>query len=88
MNPELGPHFFTGEAATMDLRVGLAAVTCPVLVLGGELDPVMPPRIVRELVDALPAGLTQFEQLPGVSHFQVAGRPASTLVKAFIQATT
>jgi hypothetical protein len=48
----------------------------------------MPPRIVRELVDALPAGLTQFEQLPGVSHFQVAGRPASTLVKAFIQATT
>ena len=85
MSPELMPHFFTGEAATMDLRAGLAAVTCPVLVLGGELDPVMPPQIVSELVDALPTGSTQFEEIPGVSHLQVAGRPASSLVKTFIQ---
>ena len=81
MNPELMPHFFTGEAATMDLRAGLAAVTCPVLVLGGELDPVMPPQIVRELVDALPLDSTRYEEIPGVSHLQVAGRSASELVK-------
>ena len=87
MSPELMPHFFTGEASTMDLRAGLAAVTCPVLVLGGELDPVMPPQIVRELVDALPTGSTRFEEIPGVSHLQVAGRPASSLVKTFIQNT-
>ncbi len=88
MNPELMSHFFTGEAATMDLRAGLAAVTCPVLVLGGELDPVMPSKVVREMVDALPAGSTRFEELPGISHLQVAGRPASNLVRAFIQSTT
>jgi len=87
MNPELMPHFFTGEAATMDLRGGLAAVTCPVLVLGGELDPVMPPQIVRELVDALPLDSTRYEQVPGVSHLQVAGRSASEFVRAFIQET-
>jgi len=85
MNPELMTHFFVGEATTMGLRAGLAAAACPVLVLAGELDPVMPPAMVREMVDALPPGFTQFEELPGVSHLQVAGRRASELVKAFIQ---
>jgi len=85
MNAELVPHFFTGEAATMDLRAGLAGVTCPVLVLGGELDPVMPPHIVRELFNALPAGSTRLEELPRVSHLQVAGRAASSLVRRFIE---
>jgi proline iminopeptidase len=85
MNPELMTHFFGGEAKTMDLRAGLAAAACPVLVLGGELDPVMPTAMVDEMVAALPADRTQFEQLPGVSHLQVAGRHASDLVKRFIQ---
>ncbi|MCU1502932.1 MAG: alpha/beta hydrolase fold, partial [Ilumatobacteraceae bacterium] len=87
MNPELMAHFFTGEATTMDLRTGLAVAECPVLVLGGELDPVMPREMVREMVGALPPNSTQFEEIPGVSHLQVAGRPASNLVKAFIQNT-
>jgi pimeloyl-ACP methyl ester carboxylesterase len=87
MNPDLMTHFFTGEATTMDLRPGLDAAICPVLVLGGELDPVMPPQMVREVVEALPASSTQFEELPGVSHLQVAGRSANSLVKAFIQTT-
>jgi pimeloyl-ACP methyl ester carboxylesterase len=88
MNPELMSHFFAGEATTMDLRAGLAAAICPVLVLGGELDPVMPPQMVHEMVEALPASSTRFEELPGVSHLQVAGRPASSLVKTFIQQTS
>ena len=87
MNPELMTHFFAGEAVTMDLRAGLAAAVCPVLVLGGELDPVMPQEMVREMVGALPSISTQFEELPGVSHLQVAGRSASSLVKAFITNT-
>jgi pimeloyl-ACP methyl ester carboxylesterase len=86
-NPELMGHFFAGEAKTMDLRPGLAAAKCPVLVLGGELDPVMPPEMVQEMVDALPAKFTHFEELPGVSHLQVCGRTASPVVRAFIQAT-
>jgi pimeloyl-ACP methyl ester carboxylesterase len=89
MNPELMSHFFTGEAKTMDLRDGLAAARCPVLVLGGELDPVMPPEVVREVVGALPPHLARFEELPGVSHLQVAGgRAAAAAVRAFITSTS
>jgi proline iminopeptidase len=87
MNPELMSHFFAGEAKTMDLAPGLAAARCPVLVLGGELDPVMPPEMVREVVDALPAETTSFDQLPGVSHLQVCGRAASAVVREFVGAT-
>jgi len=86
-NPELMTHFFLGEGTTMDLRAGLAAATCPVLVLGGELDPVMPRDMVREVVDALPADVRHFEELPGISHFQVCGKAARTPVAAFIQDT-
>ena len=38
----------------MDLRGGLAHVTCPVLVTAGELDPICPLDAVRELAEALP----------------------------------
>jgi proline iminopeptidase len=88
MSPELMSHFFAGEAKTMDLRAGLAAANCPVLVLGGELDPVMPPEMVQEVVDGLPAQLTRFEELPGMSHLQVGGRAAGTIVRSFIQTTS
>ena len=88
MNPELMSHFFDGEAKTMDLRAGLAAAKCPVLVLGGELDPVMPPEMVQEVVDALPAQFRRFEELAGVSHLQVGGRATGAIVRAFIQTTS
>ena len=39
MNLELMGHFQAGEQLTMDLAPGLAAATCPVLVVGAELDP-------------------------------------------------
>ena len=73
MNPELMTHCFNGEATTMDLRAGLAAVTCPVLVLSGELDPIMPDEMVHEMVDALPATVRHVVELPGISHLQVSG---------------
>jgi len=85
MNPELMSHFFEGEATTMDLRAGLAAATCPVLVLSGELDPIMPVEMVHEMVDALPATVRHFVELPGISHLQVCGRAATSQVVAFIQ---
>jgi pimeloyl-ACP methyl ester carboxylesterase len=87
MNPELMTRFFQGEATTMDLRAGLAAARCPVLVLGGELDPVMPRERVREVVAALPADVRHFEELPGLSHFQVCGKGARRPVAAFIHDT-
>ena len=87
MNPDLMTHFFDGEAKTMDLRAGLAAAVCPVLVLSGELDPIMPDEMVREMAAALPPDLTTFVQLPGLSHLQVSGRAAARHVTDFIHST-
>jgi proline iminopeptidase len=84
MNPDLMTHFFNGEARSMDLRAGLANAVCPVLVLSGELDPIMPAPMVREMVDALPAALRSAVELPGLSHLQVSGRAATSHVAEFI----
>jgi pimeloyl-ACP methyl ester carboxylesterase len=62
----------------MDLRAGLANARCPVLVLAGELDPVMPVESCQEVVDGLPRELVQFEVLAGLSHNQV-GRDCPAL---------
>ena len=46
-------HFFSDEAWRMDLRPGLAHITCPTLILNGVHDPITPP----ECSDELEAGL-------------------------------
>jgi proline iminopeptidase len=50
---EVAHHFFGDEAWRMDLRPGLAAITCPTLVLSGLHDPITPP----ECSDEMEAGL-------------------------------
>jgi proline iminopeptidase len=44
-----------GEQQTMDLRPGLAAVCCPVLVMAGEMDPVCPLADAQDIAAAIPA---------------------------------
>jgi pimeloyl-ACP methyl ester carboxylesterase len=85
INFDLLGHFFAGEGASMDLRAGLAAARCPVLVVAGELDPVMPVAMTQELAPALPAELARYELLPGVSHLQVGGKAATEAVREFIR---
>jgi proline iminopeptidase len=88
MNVDLTSHFFSSEALSMDLRAGLAAACCPVLVIGGELDPVMPMAMTQELVTALPPHLVRYELLPGVSHLQVGGSASTALVRDFVHNET
>jgi pimeloyl-ACP methyl ester carboxylesterase len=85
MNFDLMGQFFSGEGASMDLRSGLAAARCPVLVVGGELDPVMPMSMTRELAAALPADLVHYELLPSVSHLQVHGGASTALIRDFVR---
>jgi proline iminopeptidase len=85
MNLDLMGHFQLGESPTMDLAPGLAAATCPVLVAGGELDPVCPIEMSEEIVAALVNADVTFERIPGASHNDVAGR-AEGAIRAFLAA--
>ncbi|MGH9101806.1 MAG: alpha/beta fold hydrolase, partial [Acidimicrobiales bacterium] len=58
--------------AGMDLRPDLAEVGCPVLVVGGSEDPVVPPKRAVALAAALRAGLLV---LPGASHLANLSQP-------------
>jgi proline iminopeptidase len=83
MNLDLMGHFQLGECPTMDLAPGLAAATCPVLVAGGELDPVCPIEMSEEIVAALVNAEVTFERIAGASHNDVAGR-AEGAIRAFL----
>ena len=83
MNIELQVAFMTGENTTMDLRAGLAKAQCPVLVIGGELDPVCPIEMNEEVAASLPAELTTFVRIPGASHIDVINE-AGAAVREFI----
>jgi proline iminopeptidase len=74
------------ELRDMDLRPGLAAVQCPVLVLAGEQDPVTPPEDAQEIVAALPAQWVQFERFAGVGHGAWRDDPeaAERVLRAFL----
>jgi pimeloyl-ACP methyl ester carboxylesterase len=54
---------------SFDCRHELAAVTCPVLVIAGQRDGVMPISAGQEIVDWLPAGIGELVVLPDAGHF-------------------
>jgi pimeloyl-ACP methyl ester carboxylesterase len=53
IRPDVTEHFFSGEAWRMDLRPGLARVTCPTLIVNGEHDPITPPVCSDDIEAAL-----------------------------------
>ena len=86
MNLELIGHFQAGEQLTMDLAPGLASATCPVLVVGGELNhPVCPIEMSEEIVAALVNADVTYERIPGASHGDVSRR-AEAAIRTFITA--
>ncbi|MDQ1396876.1 MAG: 3-oxoadipate enol-lactonase [Acidimicrobiaceae bacterium] len=84
MNADVMSDFFPGEGQRMDLRAGLAAAQCPVLVLAGDADPVMPVEVGEEIQASLPGGRARFEVLAGKSHFQVGDHTCAPLLTEFI----
>ena len=61
-------HWSRQEMPTLDLRPGLAAVCCPVLVLAGDEDPVTPVEDAREIAAAIPAPWGRLEVVAGAGH--------------------
>jgi pimeloyl-ACP methyl ester carboxylesterase len=86
MNMELQEAWMKGEGTTMDLEPGLAAARCPVLVVGGELDPVCPIEMSERIAAALPPELVTLVRVPGASHIDVAGDAAIEVIRAFVTA--
>jgi proline iminopeptidase len=83
VNPDLSRHF-KAEWNAMELRSGLAQVTCPVLVTGGELDPICPIDAVREVANALPSGYSRLIEIDGASHLEAALDDIAPFVRDFI----
>jgi proline-specific peptidase len=87
MRFEVYRHFSLpgGEIRTMDFRAALRKVSCPVLVVGGEDDPITPPALAREIATSLPnAELRLFDN---AGHGAFRDDPARVLpvIRAFVE---
>lgn len=80
-------HYFRREAPHFDPWSLLPAITCPVLILAGEDDPMCPLPIIEDLARQLPAATTSLVRLPGACHEIFRDRPDLTVpaVVEFIQ---
>jgi pimeloyl-ACP methyl ester carboxylesterase len=67
--------FFNREAKLFDVTKGLAKVTTPVLILGGDEDPVLPPECQDEIEAALTNAPTQRFSFPHCGHTLGADAP-------------
>lgn len=67
-NVELMERFWSGPMRSVDLRDAASRVRCPVLIVVGELDPILPPAASEELLAALPPGAARLRVLPGAAH--------------------
>jgi len=84
---EVNLHFTNGEGRTLDLRPGLHNLARPTLLIVGEMDPVIPKALAREIVDAAPPGLVEFVEIPGAGHHlgRDAPGPFVDAIRRFVQ---
>ena len=77
---------YEGENRIFDPWSVLDAVTCPMLVLAGEDDPICPLPVVEEMTALLPAESTRLVRLPGARHTIFRDRPDLTFpaVRSFV----
>jgi proline iminopeptidase len=60
-----GPH---NEQGRMDFRRDLSRIRCPVLILAGDQDPIMPIAFSETIAACLPEHLMRFERFPHCGH--------------------
>ena len=78
--------FVAGEKQALDLRPGLAAVRCPVLVMAGAQDPVCPLADAEEIAAALPAPWGRLEVFAASGHGAWRDEPEAAFasIRAFV----
>lgn len=88
LRPEVFRHFSLPgrEIRRMDFRSSLGRVSCPVLVLAGEQDPITPPHLSAEIMKALRPGLGQSHVFPACGHgpFRDSPEAVGAVIRAFI----
>ena len=87
LRPEVGIHFFRGEAFTYDWLDDLQRIRCPTLVLGGAEDPITTLADQQDIAAAIPGA--QLEIFPDAGHGVFRDKPAEALevVRRFAFAT-
>lgn len=78
-----GPH---NEQGRFDFRAALETVNCPVLVMGGEEDPITPIAFSETIAACLPPERVRFERFAGCGHGIVGDNPeaAFATIRNFI----
>ena len=76
---EVNLHFGNGERRTLDLRPGLRDLARPTLLLVGEMDPIVPPALAREMsMPHRPASLNSWRSQARVTPWAVTRRTYSS----------
>ncbi len=78
-----GPH---NEQGRMDFRADLGRVSCPVLILSGDSDPITPMAFSETIAAALPPRLVRFERFANCGHGVFGDDPerAFAVIRDFI----
>lgn len=88
LRPEVFRHFSLPdrEIRRMDFRPELGRVSCPVLVLAGTDDPITPPHLSAEIMNALRPGLGQLHVFPACGHGPFRDNPqgVAAVIRSFI----
>ncbi|MEM6900810.1 MAG: alpha/beta hydrolase, partial [Pseudomonadota bacterium] len=78
-----GPH---AEHGKMDFREALQRITCPVLLMVGDEDPITPPMFSDVIAKNLSNGVLTYHRFPDCGHGVIADKPDEALqaIRAFI----
>jgi pimeloyl-ACP methyl ester carboxylesterase len=84
LRPEVGFHFFRGEAFAYDWIDDLGRVRCPTLVLAGDLDPITPVADQEEMAAAIPDSRLEIFADAGHGVFRDRPKEALATIRDFI----
>ena len=82
--PAVTEHFLRHEYLQHDYRDRVAEIRCPTLLLGGELDPIVPIQEIEDMASRMQPGVARVVRFPNAGH-GVGGQPTVIdLVRDFV----
>ena len=88
-NERVRERFFGpgGEGRAFDMLANVGKITCKTLILGGQLDPMIPVECQRDIAAAIRQELVEFHEFANCGHGVVADEPEAfmAVLRRFIQ---